>query len=284
MLLLSPNLAQQISLAVHPLLDGPILTREAADRLKNSASVNDSLRLIASLATAILDEQGYVQIRGLPTSSTKQSFLAIGSLLGTIFIDPAESSAVINAHVKPSEMLMGNQLRHLPFHTDYSMLREPPRLTMSLCLDPDPMPGWGAIQVADIEAMIFGVESDPDVHRFFSVPFPFAARREQNDVSLIESPIIVKESHSEHILVRYHRSRIRQGFFAQKMEPTPEQTATMLAFERHAAEHTYAMHPEVGDITVIDNHRMVHARTCCSIVVDADGTTRGRRMQFLFAY
>lgn len=282
MIILSPELARGAARASTELPEEPLDSDESVARLHASSSRDETLRRIASLARAVLDEQGFVQVRGIEGPEARRFFPTLATLLGSPYIDPAEGSAVIGAHVRPNEALMGNQLRHLPLHTDYSMLANPPRLTMSLCLQADRLPGWGALLVADIEAMCFGIESEPEIHRFTSVSLPFAGRNAQNSIDIFQSPIVSRNDGK--FVVRYHRSRIRQGFRAGNSMPTAEQSATMMAFERCAGAFVQTLHPEAGDITVIDNHRTVHARTRCSVVVEADGSTRGRQMEFLFAY
>lgn len=284
MLLISPEVCQQLAELASRLPAGDITSAEHIDALHDSAAEDSVLQHVAKLAAAVVDEQSFVQLRGLTPPVASAIFPAIGSLLGAIYIDPDIGSALIGAHVKPSEALMGNQLRHLPLHTDYSMLAAPPRLTMSLCLEPDPTPGFGAVQVADIAAMCFGVEADPLIARFFDTPLPFTSGNAPSGLTMMQSPIISRELSSQRLLVRYHRTRIRQGFVASASAPSPEQAATMLGFERAAAHCIQTLHPDAGDITVIDNHRAVHARTRCSVRVDKDGSTRGRQMRFLFAY
>jgi hypothetical protein len=155
---------------------------------------------------------------------------------------------------------------------------------MSLCLEPDPTLGFGAVQVADIAAMCFGVETDPTIARLFDTILPFASSNAMNDFTMLQSPIIVREPSNQRLLVRYHRTRIRQGFIASGGLPSSNQSAAMLNFEKEAANYIQTLHPEAGDIIVIDNHRAVHARTRCSVRVDKDGSTRGRQMLFLFAH
>ena len=284
MLLISPEVCQQLAGLVSRLPAGDIASSEHVKALHDSAGENPILRHISSLANAVINEQSFVQLRGLTPTVASVIFPAIGSLLGELYIDSSIGSALIGAHVKPSEVLMGNQLRHLPLHTDYSMLAVPPRLTMSLCLEPDPILGFGAVQVADIAEMCFGVETDPTIARLFDTILPFASSNATNDFTTLQSPIVVRESSNQRLLVRYHRTRIRQGFIASGGLPSSNQSATMLGFEKEAANYIQTLHPEAGDIIVIDNHRAVHARTRCSVRVDKDGSTRGRQMRFLFAH
>jgi len=283
MLILSSEVAKTLAHAAESLPQAELTTTEQVEALRVLSAKSEALQRLIELAKAVFEEQGFVQIRGLTRDTGSSLFPAIGSLVGALFIDPVVGSALIRAHVKPREALMGNQLRYLPFHTDYSMLADPPRLTMSLCIEPDPTPGWGALLIADVEAMSFGVESDVECEAFQTISFPFASKNAQSGVDLIDSPIISRDS-NDRFLVRYHRSRIVQGFRAKGIRATKQQAATMLAFERSLSDWTQILHPEAGDITLINNRRTVHGRTRCSIAVHGLDETRGRQMQFIFAY
>lgn len=284
MLIVSSDYRSILEAAISKLPFAPLISDEAVHALKIAAEASAAFGTLARNVSAVLEEQGFVQIRGLPVEAAQKFFPALGGLIGLPFIDPAEGNVVINAHVRPSQELMGNQLRHLPLHTDYSMMETPPRLTLSLCVAPDPSPGWGALQIADIEAMIFGVENEAGIDRLFQVKLPFAGRNAQSGLDLIESPILSKSKDTGNLVARYHRSRIRQGFRVLERNPSQEEVATMIAFERLASERVETLHPEAGDITVIDNHRTLHARTRCSVNINSDGSARGRQMQFLFAF
>jgi hypothetical protein len=256
----------------------------AIERAKRAASEMTSLGYLAGLAKSVLEEQGFVEIRGLPGSHAQSLFLGLGALVGNPYIDPAAGSAIILADVQPGEALMGNQLRRLPLHTDYSMMADPPRLTMSCCVRTDTVPGFGAVHVSDIESMCFGVRGDVRIERLSRLLFPFAARNAQDDVDVIERPILSWHGQGQSLVVRYHRSRIWQGFRYRGQNATEEQIAAMLDFERMAGEAVQVLHPEAGDITIIDNHRMLHGRERCSVEIDVEGRVVGRQMLFLFAY
>ena len=253
------------------------------ERIRLKASSCGPLVTVSQAATSLIDEQGYVQIVGIPIAQARPLFLGLATLLGAVFIDPAEENALIGAHVRPQQHLMGNQVRALPLHTDYSMMQRPPRLTMSLCTRADRMTGFGSLSVADVEAMVFGLDGDDDVVRFKRVMLPFAARTIGDQVEVIESPIICME-HDGRLVARYHKSRIVQGFRHRNQSPTAEQAKTMRAFEKWIRESVQIMSVDIGYITILDNHRMVHGRERCSVELALDGTTQGRQMLFAFAY
>jgi hypothetical protein len=258
-------------------------SKASVDRITEAANNCGPLSKLARLAKSVLEEQGFVQIRGFSPTQARPVFLALASLLGEIYIDPSIGSAIVPAHVRPGEMLMGNHLRRLPLHTDYSMLEQPPRLTMSFCLRPDPVEEFGAVYVADMESVCFGLEDDAEISRLKTVPLPFAARNAREEIDVIDKPILSKTDDGR-LLVRYHRLRICQGFQVRGARPNGEQLSAMRSFERLAAAAVQVLHLKAGDITVIDNHRVVHGRERCSVEVDVDGTTTGRQMLFVFAY
>ena len=284
MLLLSSDLKQHLDEISSNLPKCDLVSSAAVEQLRQLALAESELKNLADLMRSVLVEQGYVQVRSLPENGQKLLFSALASILGDIYIDPSVGDGVIGAHVKPSEMLMGNQLRNLPLHTDYSMQDTPPRLTMSLCIEPDPIPGFGAVQIADVAALCFGVETDLELSRFFDVSIPVASQNAGGQILTLNSPIVTRMPEGRGMLVRYHRTRIRQGFQVTGAIPSQDQSATMLSFERLTAQAVHTLHPEKGDMLVIDNRRTVHARTRCSVRVDADCSTQGRQMRFIFAH
>jgi hypothetical protein len=265
-------------------VDEPTVNEATLGKVREAALRCEPLSRIAALSRAVLAEQGFVQVRGFPLRPAQPLFLAFATLLGEPYVDPGIGSAIVSAHVRPGEALMGNQLRRLPLHTDYSMMERPPRLTMSFCLQPDVIPGFGAVYVSDIESMCYGIETDPRIKDLLTVLLPFAARSARDDVDVIESPILSRDPVQDRVVVRYHRSRIQQGFQYRGRKPTSEQCSAMWDFERLAESGIQVLHPEAGDITVIDNHRAVHGRERCSVELNANGTVTGRQMMFLFAY
>lgn len=284
MLLITPELASLLADSIKRFPEDSLTTLQEIDVWYQLAQDYPTLKQIADLAFQVLDEQGFVHIKGLPTTEATKLFPALGCLIGKLFIDPFEESAIIKAHVSSKQSLMGNQLRCLPMHTDYSMAAEPPQYTMSLCIEPDPTTDLGNVLISDVEAACFGVETAPDFERFHTIPLPFAARNANGNPDLLESPIISRNAPDGGILVRYHRSRIRQGFILQNQEPTPEQSSMIIAFEQLATRSAQTIQLQSGDMLIIDNHRCVHARTRCSIQVNKEGETKGRKMHFLFAH
>lgn len=283
MILISEDLREALASAATRLLYPSPCDAEQLSRVREAAAGCSALVDLAKTANSILDEQGYVQVVGLPKQFTRPLFLGLVTLIGKVFIDPSEGSAVIGAHVRPQQHLMGNQVRALPLHTDYSMMALPPRLTTSLCMRTDKISDLGSLLVADVEAMCFGLDGDDDVSRFKSIALPFAARNASDELEVINCPIISTQEDGR-VIVRYHRSRIVQGFRHLQQSPSSVQATTMRAFERWVREAACTLTVEEGTVLVLDNHRMAHGRNRCSVELSLDGTTQGRQMLFIFAH
>lgn len=284
MLKLHTSMISALTEASSALCDELPDTEASLAKIRKSASGCMPLSQVATLSQEILEEQGFVQIRGVPPNQAQPLFLALATMVGEPYIDPGIGSAIIPAHVRPGEHLMGNQLRRLPLHTDYSMLKSPPRLTMSLCIQPDAIQGFGAVYISDIESVCYGMETAPEIEELKNISLPFASRNAQDAIDVIDSPILTHGPTCGTLRVRYHRSRIHQGFQYRKLQPTTDQLSAMSIFEHLAESAIQVLHPEAGDITLIDNHRVVHGRERCSVELSAEGTVTGRQMMFLFAY
>lgn len=240
------------------------------------------LAAVIDAVRAILSEKGFVQIRGGELDGLPYVVRVLIRSLGEIYLDPDIGSESIPAHVMPSQVLMGNQLRRLHLHTDYSMLPTPPRLTVSLCICEDPTPGSGSLVITDVESSIWGLERAPVIDAFFSEPFPFASQDAFGGGVTHFSPILSFKSSSGNLLTRYHRTRMVHGFKRSYRQPTERQSEIMLNFESHVARASETLDVRRGDLTVIDNHRCVHGRSRCSVLMTESGQTTGRRMNFFF--
>jgi hypothetical protein len=255
-----------------------------AKEIRSTLLANDKVSATAKLVSEILEEQGFVQIRGFSATEADQILAGWTCLLGDPHIDMDHGGGAIPAEVRPGQHLMGNQLRLLPLHTDYSMLESPPWLTVSFCRHSDPTKGLGDLAVVDAEAAWFGLESGQEFSQLSSVLFPFAGMSRGNTPEVIHRPIISASVDDSSFLVRYHRSRIVQGFRCTKTTATAEQVRLMMYFEDRMNLLSHSLTIQSGDLTIIDNHRMLHGRGRCSVSVSNDMTVSGRKMLFAFAH
>ena len=257
-------------------------TAKDFQRLSVQSSRSTCLQRIGRCVLLILDEQGYVLIRGLEHNIGLYALVALGSMIGNIHFDPSHDSALFPAEVGPGATLMGNQLCTLPLHIDYIMLPAPPRYTLSLCVREDEAAGGGRVDIVDVEAAIYGMMRESGIKRFFEVDLPFASQDAESEERIIKSPILTRKGGGNEILVRHHRSRIVQGFCGLGREATPAEALVMRDFERFLSPLRERVHPRAGDILILDNHRTLDGRERCGVRLRADGTTSGRQMRFLF--
>lgn len=254
-----------------------------AKDIRSTLLANDQVSAMARFISEVLAEQGFVQIRGFSTAEAERILTGWACLLGNPHIDMDHGGGTIPAEVRPGQHLMGNQLRHLPLHTDYSMLESPPWLTISFCRHPDPIKGLGNLAVVDAEAAWFGLESSQEFSRLNSVLFPFAGMSRDEKAEVIHRPIISASVDNNPFLVRYHRSRIVQGFRCTNEKATDEQAGLIMYFEDRMNLFSQMLTIEAGDLTIIDNHRMLHGRGRCSVEISNDMIISGRKMLFAFA-
>ena len=256
--------------------------RNATD-IRSALLSNERVRGIVELVNEVLTEQGFVQIKGFSPEADR---LLAGwtCLLGSPHVDKDHGGGAIRAEVRPGQHLMGNQLRELPLHTDYSMLESPPWLTISFCRQADPINGLGNLAIVDAECPWFGLESSSEFRQLSSVLFPFAGMSVSNTTEVIHRPIVSTADAGKPFLVRYHRSRIVQGFRCTNQVATEEQAELMLGFENRMNSLSRMLTIDAGDLTIVDNHRMLHGRGCCSVELTDNLTVSGRKMQFAFAH
>jgi len=283
MLLLQEGAISEITECLTEIDTANIDVMENAMRIREVLGQNELLTKLTAIARSVLREQGFVHVRSATQLDGRQFVSAWACLLGEPFRDRGEKEVVIPSHVRPGESLMGNQLRELPLHTDYSMLDRPPRLTISFCLSPDSVPGLGVVSLVDVEALAYGLSGGELLDRLRNIGFPFAAQNAANETDIFDSPIISNLPGDHALLVRYHRSRIAQGFRFNNTNATRDQSQLIIDFENWAAPHTQSIQPASGDLLIIDNYRMLHGRGRCSVSVGRDGVTAGRQMLFAFA-
>lgn len=250
--------------------------------IASTARDSAALRRLTDLIQSLLDEAGYAHIVGLPTGYRPAWLLSIGEALGPVLDDLGlQPSPVLISEVRPGAKLQGSQLRELDLHTDYSMLAEPPRLTILRNVEPDPHRSYGENGVVDVSRLLFRHDGSEDCHLWFSVPLPFAAMAQSGSEHLLWSPILTRTTDRSAVHVRFHLSRIRRGFALGGRQADPLEARAMSTFLAAAEDLREDVSLSSGDLLVVDNHACLHARRRCSCVVELDSAT-GRDTQVLF--
>ena len=82
----------------------------------------------------LLDENGYVHLRGFPDVGDLRGIVTLGSLLGELFADMShQATLVVEASPAPGATLQGDRTGALFPHTDFAMLERPPVVTALRC-------------------------------------------------------------------------------------------------------------------------------------------------------
>lgn len=289
MIQLPEDVSEYLCDSTHPWVDiSPKL--KGVELLKLSQQAAKENLFLCSLANQVkhlVNQQGYAQIQGAPFDIYPALYIGFISLIGNIYTDhlmEQSGDIIIGSHCVPNGRLMGDYMKSLPLHTDYSMLLMPTRYTCSVCIQPSPVANTGSLEIVDVESCLYGLGKKGHMKNFFDVLLPFASLIEQDKTALIHRPIleyIIGEPNR--LLVRYHRSRIAQGFAYQNIEPNKIQQETILSFENYVRAHRQPISiNEKGTLTIVDNHRCLHARTACSVSLSLQGELDGRKMAFIF--
>jgi hypothetical protein len=89
---------------------------------------------------ALLDENGFVHLCGLPDTSDLRAIVVLGSVQGQLFTDLShQSRVVVEASPAPGATLQGNRTGTLFPHTDFVMLERPPAVSIIRCAAEDPV-------------------------------------------------------------------------------------------------------------------------------------------------
>lgn len=257
-------------------------TERSRTEIACSARSSAPLARLTELIRSLVDEAGYAHVCGLPEGHRPAWLLAIGEALGPVLDDlELQPAPVLISEVRPGAKLQGSQLRELDLHSDYSMLSEPPRLTVLRNVVPDPHSMYGTNGVVDVSRLVFRHDGSEDCQLWFSVQLPFAAMAQTGSEHLLWSPILTRTNDRSTVRVRFHLSRIRRGFALSGRHATPIEARAMSTFLAAAEQLREEVSLCPGDLLVIDNHACLHARRRCSCVVEFDHA-RGRDTQVVF--
>jgi len=178
----------------------------------------------------------------------------------------------------------------LDLHTDDAIAECPPRFTAIQVTTPDPAGGsfgWnGIVKIDDVEKCL-AIEL-PEVHQIlFNTSFPMRSvgvSAQSEDQSVIECCFPILTIRDERINVRYDPSRILHYYYKNNAK-MPEAMRNVLHYFNETCQRFRKRYfLNVGDILVLNNHRVLHDREETTMELNPDGTLNSRRIMVSFAY
>lgn len=171
----------------------------------------------------------------------------------------------------------------LSLHTDYATFANPPRFTVTHCLNPDPQfPDYGRSIVVLLHGVLEYLRRDePALDRTLRTrPMPFR-RNAEHDRYHVEVPAFTVLDAEDR--VRFDSTLIVPALEAGELPDRSELIDAALRFEELC--HTYGERVEIaldrGDALIFDNHRVVHSRSECT-VTRRDGELVSREVNLVF--
>jgi hypothetical protein len=239
-----------------------------------SLAAREPLDVLLRACRGLIAENGWAHVRALPSTGDGRGIHALGHGLGRLFRDlRQQSSIVVEACPGIGQALQGCQTRKLPLHTDFAMLERPPAVTIIACVREDPAgPGFVTNGLADVRELEARYVGDADLEVFRSLSLPFAGRMPSGQEVLIERPIISNPSR-DGVSLRFHPSRVHHGFRVRGRPATAEESAILRAFPRLAESVRTELRLAVGDVLVVDNRRVLHDRSRCTLALGSTGVS-----------
>ena len=239
-----------------------------------SSAAREPLDVLLRACRGLLAENGWAHIRALPTTGDSRAIHALGHGLGRLFRDLRQQSGiVVEARPGIGQALQGCQTRRLPLHTDFAMLERPPAVTIIACVREDPAgPGFVTNGLADVRELEVRYAGDADLEALRCLALPFAGRMPSGQELLIERPIISSPSR-DGVSLRFHPSRIHHGFRVRGRAASAEESAILRTFPRFAEAVRTELHLAVGDVLVVDNRRVLHGRSRCTLALCRSGVS-----------
>ena len=178
----------------------------------------------------------------------------------------------LDTRVTPESMVRSPLYRQqeLNLHTDFPF--DPPHSTTIFCVQQDPhYPDCGVSLLLDADVLVDHLRrlNDPELLQVaFTMPFSHLNFKQQSELSPAEPILTAAPEHGGHH-VRYNRTYMR----------TRNGARCETALDRFEAEirqlaQRYAL--ATGDMLILNNRRLLHGRTDCTIEHLPDGSFRSR--------
>lgn len=210
--------------------------------------------------------KGYVHLPGVTTDT-----LAYAESLGEVFRPLADESPIVTMKIEgddPAQTPYAScRISALSLHTDYATFPEPPRFTITHCIEPDPdFPRKGVSVILLLRSVIDHLRtSDPlllDLLRREVFPFRRNAEHALYHTTVPTYAILDQADH-----VRFDRTLIVPHL---KHTDCPEQSHlidAILRFEQFCADCAERVEIALDrrEVLIIDNRRVLHSRSECTV-------------------
>jgi alpha-ketoglutarate-dependent taurine dioxygenase len=224
----------------------------------------------------------FVHVNGVGTDT-----LSFARSLGTVFCAREGDDPVVNMVIEGDDdaaiPYASCRTAQLSLHTDYATFPQPPRFTISHCIEPDPnWPEGGQSITVMMRPLLDALrEERPELYRFLrETPVPFRRAREHERYhSKVETwPIIDAEGK-----VRFDRTLIEPILMEDGSPDAINAAEKVREFDDYCEQspHRVSFALAKDEALIIDNHYVLHSRGPCAIRQEAGRTLR-REVNLVF--
>jgi alpha-ketoglutarate-dependent taurine dioxygenase len=196
--------------------------------------------------------------------------LSFAKTLGEVFHARADENPIVNMKIEGSDPLItpyaSCRAEELSLHTDYATFLNPPRFTITHCLEPDPkFPHLGKSIVVELDPVLVHLrEQEPFLDKFLRERrVPFQRNAEHNSYHSDVPTFSVLDQD----LVRFDSTLILPHLERSATENDFQSAKAIRQFEMLC--HKLGRRSEIAldrmEVLIIDNRRLVHSRGPCSI-------------------
>lgn len=155
----------------------------------------------------------------------------------------------------------------LSLHTDYATFQNPPRFTITHCIEPDPeWPNGGQSITVMMRPLLLDLQAErPELYRFLlTTPLPFRRNREHDRYhDSVERRLVIDEGGR----VRFDRTLIEPILLETADEGRDEALKRVHEFDEYCEQSPHQVRLALArdEALIIDNHHVLHSRGPCSI-------------------
>ena len=211
-------------------------------------------------------EAAYVHVREVGTTTS-----AFASSLGKVFHARPDDDPVITMRIEGNDPEVtpyaSCRSDELSLHTDYATFAQPPRFTITRCIEPDPgHPDKGSSIVIKLDRVLAHLRTEePTLYRLLRtkpVPFRRNAEHARFHPDTLGFTILDDEDR-----VRFDRTLILPSLEMSDWPDRQSLTDAVLCFEHlcHSLGERIEIALDRDEALIIDNRRVVHSRGECTV-------------------